>query len=190
MVISTESIIIWVKRMLWFSLFTTLRFILGIDMGLWIPATAGYDDALMVNYATLPINVSSFPNNHLMLKEMGMPWFYKFVRLTNLPENFWISCLWCIAAFLIGLVCYELTRKQIIAFFFFIFTLFSPAAFDASCGTRLYRAQLLNPMYIIVLSMSVLLAVRLCQTNNSQIILKPANKLQGLNQYFFHIHFR
>ena len=143
---------------------TVIKFQLTRLTGIWFPTNQHYDDELMMKYADFPTHFSSSaePFNEVLLKDMGFPFFLNLIHEVGINYFDALSMLWFIAAtssvFLFAKTVKNSNKVVLLAIFAFV--LFTPAAFDAWCGTRLYRSSILAPLYFIILNMSAIIFVR------------------------------
>ena len=152
------------KKCVFFLLAVGLRLWYGELIGLWLPATEFYDDALMIRYADLPSYFAgaAVGSRNVMLKELGMPLVLNIVNLIGIRYSTFLSLLWIIdailAVFLIGLLLnLEGDRSETLTKICFLLVLFLPVAFEKWTGTRLYRNALLTPLCFLVFLISLLL---------------------------------
>lgn len=124
------------------------RIYLGELTGAWFPSDQAYDDALLINYALY--NNYTSPDHLTLLKTMGYPWFLKIVSFTGLDYTIFLSLIWSFSSLLILKLVYVISSNKLISYFFFIYILFMPTAFEIWAGTRLYRNSILAPFTIIV----------------------------------------
>ncbi len=145
------------RFLLIYLLVTLLRLWIAALLGVWFPASQGADDALMVIYSALPAYFTNLSREWLMLKELGMPVFLQMVNFSGLSYPAAITFLWILAGGLMARIAKKITGNDCVTLGVYICTLFVPAAFDKDCGTRMYRAGLLNPLYVTVFALCVLL---------------------------------
>ena len=137
-----------ILRYRYILVFIFFRIYLGELTGVWFPSDQAYDDALLVQYALS--THYQYPNHLTLLKTMSFPWFLDLVYISQLNYTLVLSLLWCLAAILIFRFLYKNTNNVWISFFFFLYVLFMPTAFELWMGTRLYRNAIIAPFVIIV----------------------------------------
>lgn len=148
-------------------------FVVPAILRIWLGALAGIFflviKAMMMQYAGFPVYYGEMAKSAVsmtMLKEMGEPVFMWLVNLSGLPLSMVMSGLWIVN----GLLAYRLvdmiSSKKKMAYFFFLFIVFNPVAFDKWCGVRLYRSSVSVPMYLLVFLIMLLLFVRLERSNS------------------------
>ncbi len=143
------------KKALLYVLPSLFRLWIGNLVGVWFPFDLVYDDALIMEYARFDNYFHGFELRNVMLKELGMPLFLQVVNISGIPYPLVLSILWIITAAVVERLFYLITNKSYGVFY--IITLFMPVAFDSFCGTRLYRSQLLVPMYILCIGLAIIL---------------------------------
>ena len=132
--------------------------------GVWFPTNQHFDDELMISYANFYqhfINHSEIFNETL-IKNIGFPVFLNLSGEIGLVYTDALSLLWFFAALLSVVLFYKVTEitKKSVWLMIYAFVLFTPAAFDSWCGTRLYRNAVLAPLYFIVLNMTAIIFVK------------------------------
>lgn len=136
-----------------------IRIWLSMIVGIWFPADQTYDDALMILYADLKAYFINGDQREIMLKELGMPLVLQITKILKIPYPALIGILWILAAAIGALIIRKLAKSEKLAFFIYLFILFQPSAFESWCGTRFYRAGLLNPLYFITILLAVFIAL-------------------------------
>ncbi len=130
---------------------------LGSLLGVWFPGEQGADDALMILYSAFPNYFGHMTHDWVMLKELGMPVFLQVVNLSGISYPIAISLLWIIDGLLLSVIARRISHSDVCGLVAYLLALFVPASFDVFCGTRLYRAGLLNPMYVMTFSLFLIL---------------------------------
>ena len=132
------------------------RIALASLLGLWYPLHELMDDRLMITYADLLLHVSS-PDMNSLVKYMGYPLLLNFVHLTGMTYPLFVSVLWILGAALFVRYLKEVCDRRWFLVLSFLFLLYTPAAFDLWCGTRLYRNAVIAPLALITFSLALLL---------------------------------
>lgn len=132
------------------------RIALASLLGLWYPLYELMDDRLMITYADLLLHVSS-PDVNSLVKYMGYPVLLNLVHLTGMTYPLFVSILWILGAALFTRYLKELCGRRWFLVLSFLFLLYTPAAFDLWCGTRLYRNAVIAPLALITFSLALLL---------------------------------
>ena len=136
------------------------RIVLSNFLGLWYPVTELMDDHLMVVHADLLLYIGN-PDANSLVKYMGYPLFLNIVHLTGLTYPLFVSLLWILGAILFVRYLRGLCNTRWFLALAFLFLLYTPAAFDLWCGTRLYRNAVIAPLALITFSLALLLFERL-----------------------------
>ena len=132
------------------------RIALASLLGLWYPLNELLDDRLMITYADLLLHVST-PDVNSLVKYMGYPLLLNFVHLTGMTYPLFVSGLWILGAALFTRYLKLLCGRRWFLILSFLFLLYTPAAFDLWCGTRLYRNAVIAPLVLITFSLALLL---------------------------------
>ncbi len=127
---------------------TILRILLANLAGIWFPSSQISDDRLLVEYAVLPPHFQ-MPDSMSLVKTMSFPLFLDFVHLTGMTYSTVLAVIWAAAAGL-AVYCFRpIHPGRRFLLFVYLFVLFTPSAFDAWIGTRLYRNSILAPFVLI-----------------------------------------
>ena len=130
----------------------------------WFPTNQHFDDELMISYANFYQHFINHAEifNETLIKNMGFPVFLNLTGKIGLVYTDALSLLWFFAALLSVVLFSEVTgiTKKSVWLLIYVFVLFTPAAFDSWCGTRLYRNAVLAPLYFIVLNMTAIILVK------------------------------
>ena len=131
-----------------------VRVIFGNAMGMWFAPNQDYDDALLMRYS-FPSHYTS-PDIYSLAKSMAFPWFIDVCHVLHINLAVGISLLWVMAALAVFFTIRMVTNGNLwISGFGYAYVLFCPTAFEAWCGTRMYRNCILAPSYILVFALAV-----------------------------------
>ncbi len=144
-----------------YIVFTIIRLWIAALFGVWFPGEQGGDDVMMVLYSVFPNYFKNMAPESVMLKELGMPVFLQMVNFTGISYPIAICLMWIVDGFLLARISYQIAQNSVLSLVVYIITLYVPASMEAFCGTRMYRAGLLNPMYVMVFALCILLLTRL-----------------------------
>ncbi len=147
---------------------TLLRLWISSLLGVWFPGEQGADDALMVLYSAFPNYFSHMTQDWVMLKELGMPVFLQLVNFSGLSYPAALCVLWILDGILLGKITKKLSGSDILTLITYIEALYVPAVFEVHCGTRMYRAGLLMPMYVCVFALCILLFLALSAKSSAK----------------------
>ncbi|WKY47968.1 hypothetical protein Q5O24_01165 [Eubacteriaceae bacterium ES3] len=139
---------------------TFVRIFLSLKLSVWYKASDVYDDQLLINYADLTAHFL-FPDIWSLVKTMSYPLFLNFVHLTGLSYSMVMALIWVVAALLLVRVFKVVSDNRVFLTFVYLFTLFTPSAFDNWLGTRLYRNALIAPFVVITFSLMILIVFKL-----------------------------
>ncbi|MCR5032724.1 MAG: hypothetical protein K6A92_07670 [Lachnospiraceae bacterium] len=154
-----------------YIIITLIRLWIAALMGVWFPGEQGGDDALMVLYSAFPNYFKNMAPEWLMLKELGMPVFLQVVNFSGISYPIAICLLWILDGILLGRISYQIAGNRVLSLAVYTITIYVPASMEAFCGTRMYRAGLLNPMYVMVFALCILLLTRLTtETKGSRML--------------------
>ncbi len=154
-----DTVTLTKKQIRWglvYGIAALFRLWIGQMLGVWFPGEQGADDALMILYSAFPNYFRGADPSFCMHKELGMPLFLQLVNASGISYPAVISLIWVACALLMAFICVNILNARnvkagsAVPFAAYIFTLFTPCAFDMFCGTRLYRAGILGPMYLMV----------------------------------------
>ena len=116
----------------------------------------------MIRYAHLREHfvMQELPYNLSLVKDMGFPFFLKFVDLSGISYIDWLTFSWLIAAVIMTWLFVLVTnvKDRRIWLLVYAFVLFMPVAFSF-VGRRIYRQAFLSPLYFITLEMMTILFV-------------------------------
>lgn len=137
---------------LFIFIISLFRIIIGMNYPISISMVSPLDDLLFIKYSDLITHFTSW-NYYSLVKDMGYPIFLAFVNFTHISYRFWLSLIWVISGLLVifGIKNY-LTENRFFLIITFVFIIFSPIAFDAWSGTRIYRNSIMAPFSIIFLA--------------------------------------
>ncbi|MCR4588272.1 MAG: hypothetical protein K5682_07695 [Lachnospiraceae bacterium] len=160
----------------WIALYmvvSALRLWLGSLLGVWFPGEQGADDALMVLYSAFPNYFRHMTPDWLMLKELGMPVFLQIVNFSGISYPVALGLLWILDGFLLSRIAKKISGREPLAFGVYVAVIFVPASLEAFCGTRMYRAGLLNPMYVMLFALCLMMlsAIREEKAGKRQLFL-------------------
>lgn len=134
-----------------------LRLCLARLTSCYIITQAQLDDLLMINYSDLFAHfvTGNVAMQDALVKDMGFPIILRVIKFFGVSYTDMISLLWFFAALSTVALMRVLTGRKIFLrdVVIFAFVIFSPIAFDAVTGTRLYRNAALTPLYFVVLNM-------------------------------------
>lgn len=162
------------------TIITIFRVILSNLLSAWYPSSQGYDDRLLITYASLSSHFKD-PNVLSLMKTMSYPLFLKIVHWSGLSYTMVLSIIWIIAAALVVKIFLNVTKNKAFLTFIYIFVLFTPSAFDSWIGTRLYRNSIIAPFVLIFFALMLNMILNL--TVNKNITAKKTlstNILLGL----------
>lgn len=145
---------------------TVIRIFLALKLSIWYRTSDTLDDQLLINYAGLSSHFL-MPDLWSMVKTMSFPIFLRFVHMTGLSYTIVMSIVWILAALLLVRVFKVITSDRFFLTFVYLFTLFTPAAFDNWVGTRLYRNALIAPFVLITFSLMILIILKLVKNKNT-----------------------
>ena len=156
-----------------FLLASLLRLWLGELVGIWVPSSAYYDDTLMIRYSRLLsyFSGSAVLEKDVMLKDIGMPVVINLINLSGIDYTTFLSLLWIFNGMLAVLLIQRMSKGahrkwEKVAF---LAILFEPIAFEANCGTRLYRNALLTPLYLQVFLLALLILFHLVENRSDRL---------------------
>lgn len=147
---------------------TFIRIFLSLKLSIWYRTSDAYDDQLLINYADLSAHFF-IPDIWSMVKTMSFPVFLNFVHLTGLSYSMVMAIIWIAAALLLVRVFKVITDDRFFLTFVYLFTLFTPAAFDNWVGTRLYRNGLIAPFVLIAFSLMLLIILKLVKNKKVSV---------------------
>lgn len=148
---------------------TFFRIFLSLKLSVWYYSYELLDDQLLINYASLSTHFN-VQNVWSLVKTMGFSVFLNFVHFTGLSYSMAMALIWIGTSILLVRVFQLITKDRIFLTFVYLFTLFTPAAFDNWVGTRLYRNALIAPFVLITFSLMVLIILKLVK--NKEITVK------------------
>lgn len=144
---------------------TFLRIVLANLTGIYFPSGGYYDDRLMVEYAVLPTHFGN-PSVNSLVKTMSFPLFLDFVYLSGMTYATVLAIIWAAAAGLAACCFRQIYPGRWYALFVYLFVLYTPAAFDASIGTRLYRNAIIAPFVMICFLLMLYILLRTAANKN------------------------
>ncbi len=138
---------------------TFLRIVLANLTGIFFPSGGYYDDRLMVEYAVLTKHFGN-PFIDSLVKTISFPLFLDFVYLSGMTYATVLAAVWAAAAGLAACCFRRIYPGRWYALFVYLFVLYTPAAFDASIGTRLYRNAIIAPFVMICFLLMLYILLR------------------------------
>ncbi len=144
---------------------TLFRIFLALRLSVWYYSYELLDDQLLIDYADL-VTHFNIPDIWSLVKTMSFSVFLNFVHLTGLSYSMVVAIIWIGTALLLFRVFKEITNDRIFLTFVYLFTLFTPAAFDNWVGTRLYRNALIAPLVLITFALMILTILKLVKNKN------------------------
>ena len=104
------------KTVLLYIIPAAFRIWFGQMLGVYFLSTEGYDDAMMVSYASFSDYFLLMDQRNVMLKELGMPVVYRIVNLLGIPYTIVLSLLWILNGLLAAKLVFRLTSERKISF--------------------------------------------------------------------------
>lgn len=157
------------KERRYYRISLTMVSLLRVLLGGIVPLQAGYatrwtlDDYLMIQYAQLHDHfhpASVYDMNWALTKTMSYPYFLSGLMMTGIPYTLALSVLWVVGALVTTIAMKQIWNHAhdhdvhwFIWFLIYTFLLFSPVAFDAKSGTRIYRESILPPTVLILVGL-------------------------------------
>lgn len=147
------------------------RIWLGELTSVYFISEAGSDDAAMVRYACLynPFMFRNAQAGDMPFKELGFPFYQFIVEVSGLPYTIVLSLTWIVAALLTVRLFMYLTSNRIWLMFTYLTVLFTPIAFDASTGTRLYRNAIISPFVLMLFSLIFIILFELIKSERLRV---------------------
>lgn len=145
------------------ALCSFFRIWLGELTGVYFIANAGFDDAAMVQYAYFfsPFKIQFYPTGCMPFKEIMFSLYLLMVKASGLPYTMVLSLTWIVAAVFVWRLFYYLTHRYLYSSFAYLLVLFTPIAFEAETGTRLYRNAIIAPFVLMVFTLIFIIILKL-----------------------------
>lgn len=144
---------------------TWFRFILSKTLNMWYAFSQTSDDQLLMSY-TYDTYLSS-DNSMTLAKNRGYSFFLWLVGQSGINIDTWQFAVWLVAAVLVGIVFWFLSKSIVLSGAIYLFVLWNPLAFENWLGTRTYRNSLFPPMLFAAVALLVIFVIFSKPSKNS-----------------------
>lgn len=154
---------------------TIFRFIISNALGIWYQQDATSDEVFFLNASNLKAHFLTHDPTSL-IKTMSYAVFLFLVDLSSFSYVIILTLVWVIAAILTVRLFKTFLDNKWFLLFVYLFTLFTPCAFELWLGTKLYRNSIIAPFVLITFCLIFINLVKIILENNFKI-----KRLLGLN---------